>query len=529
MTEENISRLLGTVLAQDDPNFLSYYVKREDILERLVNNKTDFVIINAPRGSGKSGLLLAMAQELKRFPGQKNTVIRKEPSDIEWPSEVLTIDQYVAFWKNIILSWVVVEIGKEIKFALGDDATTAVELAAKKGGKERNLLDSLLKRLKWKALPIEKTDFDAELNEGQALRIIGDSARTFWVLLDEMDDDYDLTPYRSHRLVGLLRASKIIAQRFPSVRIRLTIRPHVMTVLKGQFEKVQTYWQNEIRLSWKREQLKEILARRIRNFDDPHSDHPVLELVSHGDSASEERSATIARYFDDFDMSFKVGGQSDYRALVTLSFGRPRWMIEFCYLALRQAEGARASLISFQKAIYEYGNNRTTFIVGEHKQLYQQIDYVINYLEGSRKVIFGSTSELRAFLVKKLVPEVFEGFAKKSRLDCDRKALEVARLLHMVEVIRAKQDLGGKDDHRFLYFNDKPELLSSWPQDGKIEWHLHPTFAKAMTIEDSNTFKKSPDSSEIGIFGEGKKKLEYENLTWMRELEKLNALKLPDD
>lgn len=528
MQEENISKLLGTVLAQNDPNFLSYFVKRDEIMERLLNTSADFLIINAPRGSGKSGLLLAMEDELKRL-GKKNVVIRKEPVDIEWPSTTLTIDQYVAFWKNIMLGWIVADIGKKIAFAVGDDAIAAVELATQKGDRQRSIPESLLSRLKWSSLPIEKVDFDPELNDGQALRIITDSNSTFWILVDEMDDDYNNSEYYSHRLVGLLRASRVVAQRFPNIRIRLTIRPHVMTLLKGMFEKVQTYWQNEIHLSWKREQLKEILARRIRAYDDPNSNHPVLELTSTGGNAASERSSIIARYFDDFDMSFKVGGCSDYRALATLSFGRPRWMIEFCHLALRHSESNRASLLAFQKAIYEYGNNRTTFIIGEHKQLYPEIDNIINYLAGRRRVFFGSTDEFRVFLARELVPQIFEGFAKRSKTDCDRKGLEVARLLYIVEIIRVKQDLGGKDDHRFLYFNDRPELLSSWPQAGKMEWHLHPTFAKALTIDDPHTFRKGPDSPEVGIFGEGKKKRDYDSLSWKRELEKLNALKLLDD
>lgn len=525
MDDGEIITLLGSVLAQDDPSFLQYYVERSSILDTLLDQKRPFVIVNSPRGSGKSGLLIALAFHLSKVSTKQHVVIRKFYTDVEFPTNTVAVDQFIAFWKNTLYGWIVEQIGKRIGIAFSDDDISAVELAEKSGSKEVNYLTSLMKRLKFNALPIEKLEYDGTLRPEQSFRIIHDSSATFWLLLDEMDDYYEGSDLHNARLVGLMQACKVIASSFPNVKIRFTIRPHIMTILKYKYEKVQTYWQNELSIAWKSEELKQILAKRILYFDDKNFERQ--ELLAFNESARSEdatRSAIIARYFDDFDMSFKIGATSEYRALATLSFGRPRWMLEFCYLALQNSETRRASVISFQKAMHDYGSNRITFLIGEYRHQFPQLDAYINVFATERRVIFGTSLQLREFIIKHIIDTHVFKFDHDSSQSKDQLAREVAACLYMVEFIRPRQNLGGRDHHRFIYYNEHPELLATWPDAQNLEWHMHPTFAKALTIDQNYTYRKGSGMREVGIVGESGKKKRLEEHTWRAQLAKLEGL-----
>lgn len=523
MKEEEILKLLGNVLAQEDENFLRYSVRREELVEQLASESREFLIINAPRGSGKSGLLLLLNERIKRFSKSTGIVIDKFYDDVEFPKEELSINHYISFWKNVILGWIVSEIGKRKKFAISDDSISAVEHAEKTGAKEKTLINSILNRVKFNGLPIEKTDFDSSLNDSVALRIINDSGYTFWMLFDEFDDFYEASDEQNNRLVGLLQACRVLSMRFrKNIKIRLTIRPHILTILKTRNEKVQTFWQNEININWTPSLLLSVIARRIIEYEDPGSfqQEDFKLTIDQPRSTDELNRVIISRYFDDFDMSFRPDKKSSYRAMVTLSFGRPRWLLEFCHHALRQSpESRRADVLDMRKAMHDYGHNRVNFIVGEYRYQCNEIESIINRISSLRKQNLGSTLELKKLIEDEILDTGIVNCSVNRKRD--RASSRIARILYMTEFIRARQNLGGRDDHRFLYFNDRPELLENWSDHKNVSWHLHPTFSIAMTIDDLGTFRKGTGINLVGVLGERKKKKQYAEQRWKDELEKL--------
>jgi hypothetical protein len=512
VTPEDIKRLLGSELAQDDPNFLKYSVPRTGLLRRLASFENRLIIINAARGSGKSGLLISHKHEIGRsYP--RDVIIHKFYSDIALPPDSTDVSQYVSFWKNTLLGWVVDEIGRRTTFAFTDSQIEAVESAEKHGVKERNPVTSLLSRLKFKHLPVEKLAYDPSVTDGLFSRLSTDSNRRFWILLDEMDDHY--TEARNNCLVGLMQAAKHLTHSHQGIGIRLTIRPHIMTLLRTTHDIIQKFRSDELSISWNETQLEDLLARRISVFEGMDEDRQlVLGLVDpYAAPKHQLPRELISRYFEDFDASFGAGKTSNFRALYTLSFYRPRWMIEYCTLALEQAEGNRATKTDFKLALEQFGTNRVQYLCAEHNYHIPQIEAIINQIIGARKAALGRSEQLMDLLLERVIQPgiiTISGDSGKTQAEIEAKqklvALDLAKQLFAIEFIRARQSAGGRDDHRFYRYQDRPSLLASWSSEPNITWQLHPTFSRGLNIEDSGVYRVEGEVREFGKRGRDRRK-----------------------
>ncbi len=512
MTSDDIKRLLGSELAQDDPNYLKYSVPRITLLRQLRDFDNRLIIINAARGSGKSGLLINHKDEIGRF-FQQDVIIHKFYSDIALPPDSNDVSQYVSFWKNTLLGWVVDEIGTRTKFAVTDSQIGAVESAEKHGLKERNLVSSLLRRLKFKHLPIEKLDYDPSITDGQFARLSSSFSPRFWILLDEMDDHY--TEARSNCLVGLMQAAKHLTYSHQNISIRLTIRPHIMTLLRTTHDIIQKFRSAELTISWNESQLEELLARRVSVFEGTDQNRQLsLGLVDPYTAPKHQiPRELIGKHFEDFDASFGANKTSHFRALYTMSFYRPRWLIEYCILALELAEGNFASRTDFKLALEQFASNRVQYLCAEHNYHIPQIEAIINQVIGARKANLGKSEQLRELIIERIIKSgivTIAGDAGKTQSEDQAKqalvALEIAKSLFSIEFIRARQTAGGRDDHRFYRYQDRPSLLASWSGEPNITWQLHPTFSRGLNIEDSGVYRVEGEVREFGKRGRDRRR-----------------------
>ena len=507
MQKRELKKLLGSDLAQNDKNFLKYAIERREILDELADPDNYLVILNAPRGSGKSGLILSIENFLKEY-SSRNVVITKYYEEVKFARGIESIHEHVNFWMNSILGWIVSDIGTETDIAWTDDEMASVEYAEAEGERELSFIGSILKRLKFKCIPIEKVDFDPLLTEATLSRIIKKAERKYWLLLDEMDDLYSNSPDRNKSLVALFQAANFISSRFDNVKIRISIRPHIFTYLKTNFDSVQKLRENVVSISWTEDQLRTVLARRVEYYENGfvETKNEQLELLI--DQASlptesnfknkkekqvEYESNMIGRYFDDFDMKFVKNLGSNYRALHTVSMERPRWMIEYCKIALEQRpESMRATTNCFKLAFAEYGRNRVEFVSGEFKEMYPELSAIINSIASARIVTIGSYKSLRNIIKSRVFANKIIPTPKDATNDeLNELALKVAKSLFVTEFIRAKQSLGGVGrDHRFYNYTLRPNLLDGWNKENNISWEIHPTFARALNIVDSGVYEK---------------------------------------
>jgi hypothetical protein len=184
-------------------------------------------------------------------------------------------------------------------------------------------------------------------------------------------------------------------------------------------------------------------------------------------------------------------------------------MIEYCSIALALSETNHASVTDFQRAILDYGNNRVQFVAGEHKFHIPELQQMINQIAGQRQYRLGSSAALKSLIVETIIKSGVRRVdgpsqsANELRLQEEQLALTIAQELYLVEFIRAKQDVGGKDDHRFYNYPDRPSLLSTWTMERNITWELHPTFAKALNIDDTHVYRAG---AEVRKFGDRRSK-----------------------
>ncbi|MDI1328279.1 MAG: hypothetical protein PSV23_15910 [Brevundimonas sp.] len=480
MEEAKIRKLLGKELAQDDDNFLKYALKRRDLLDRLIAPDNRLAIINAPRGCGKSGLLLSHEAELRTASPTRNVVIKRYAKDGIALGDSETTRDAIQKWRLKALEWMAAQVGARIGVPKTREERVAVELAER---------DGLLEREDAPDDPI------AAASEGVLVRIVQKADCEFWLLIDEMDIHYEDVPREDRRLAGLMHACKSLTE-IPNVRVRVTIRPHIMTNLLTRFDGVQTLRSHEETIAWSADELVGILGRRIANFEGEQTRAGDLQLTP--DENEETDEDRVSHFFEDFDAGFSAKSGRDYHGFHTIALGRPRWMLEFCGLALREAPDDYADKIALRKAMHDYGNNRVQYLAGEHAFHAPKLAEYINKMVGPRRTTFGSSDELRQFInshVLNVTPHydwpVAEGDTSPP--------LKIARLLYMVEVLRAKQQLGR--DYRWYGYSDRPSLLASWSAEHNISWELHPVFAKGLQINDLGTFKAG---GQLRTFGEAK-------------------------
>lgn len=499
MNPNDIRAFLGSELAQDDPNFLNYAVPRDDLLEELRDDRNRLSLISAARGSGKSGLLLCHEEDIKtRFP-ENSVIIRKYYADVQLPGANIETNAFVNYWRGVMLEWIFKEIAKKhgVDFA---DPVIGLEKCKNSENSELQAVFTILDRLGTTKFPGERLEWDPGLTPELIERALKNSESTFWLLLDEMDDHYSNTYSRNNGIVGLLQAARDCCSRYPGINIRITIRPHILTILKTNYDIMQKFREHELTLSWHPKSLRTMIANRIVWFDSTgDAEQQEFQLIADQFEQTEEQKqcGIIESRFSDFDLSFTAGHRSRYRAFHTVSMGRPRWMLEFCAIALRIAGSKKTVEVSdFQKAMYEYGNNRIQFLSGEHRFHCPDLEKLLSRLVSFRKVQLGSTFDLQTFIEKNLIESELvplnEGETTRS------KALEIALVLFMVEFIRAKQTLGGRNDHRFYSFIDRPSLLASWSHEKNITWEVHPVFARGMNIIDSKVYRVGSEYRTLG-------------------------------
>ncbi|CAD5247741.1 conserved hypothetical protein [Alteromonas sp. 154] len=498
MSRVTLRKVFGNEMAQEDPNFLEYALIRNEYLTPLSDIDSKVIILNAARGSGKSGLLISLSENLNK---QKDTVvINQDYRDMTFPRGELSVNEAINYWKNTILSKVVSHIGQNKGWAMLDDNITAVELAESLGVKNKNLLTTILDRLKFKGSPVEKCDFDGNIPIEKMSRIVATSENKYWLLLDEMDDIYD-NGDEINLLIGLLQAVAYLAVRLENVWIRVTIRPHILTSLRVSNGTIQKLNEHELSLSWSKEQLIEVIAKRLDFYQKKCSSENQflldLAMVDANKQKESEKTRLISNYFEDFDMSFSEESTSGYRAFATLCFYRPRWLIEFCKEVRKiTSEGKKSNLYHYKRAFVPFGNRRIQFISGEFNKTIPYIEAAMNALIAVGVSGFGKSKKLRSVIINQIIKTNIVEAPENAH---QRVALEIAKNMYRTEFLRGKSKISGAGGyHRFYYFVDRPDLLSSWQQEADILWEIHPTFQRAFNLIDSQTYKVSEDVKLVG-------------------------------
>jgi hypothetical protein len=159
--------LFGNDAAEDEDEeiFKAYAVDRREVSD-FQNNSAKIRVARAYKGEGKSALLRLT----------KNRIAISEPDsiiiDAAGPSfspglENLDSDTWVRAWKEQLFRRLASEIGAKIGAAWTDDAMLLVEDAERNAFRQRNLVSTIIDRLKFRQVQVVKGEIG---NPEQLLR-----------------------------------------------------------------------------------------------------------------------------------------------------------------------------------------------------------------------------------------------------------------------------------------------------------------------------------------------------------------------
>jgi len=493
-------RLFGNEAAEDeDPKRLNAYFVEKPEFGPFESDAVPLSIVRARKGVGKSALLARVGHIKRQDPSC--LVISLTGADLvgQRPFNAINAAELVNDWQQRLCFAINVRIGQEIGLAFSDDSISLVETSELLGFRERNLVGSLVDRLKGKVGKIETQKLPVS-NHVELLSRFQNKhqERTAWVLVDDIDATFRSEPADCLKASSFFSAVRLLARQVRGIRVRASVRSDVWSTIRRTDEALDKVEQYIFDLRWSRRETKQVLARRLRAYltvlDQEvrlkEAAHERDRLIAVGVITPSDHVDPIDRMSDGdiirvlFDDQFPWGQPHEY--LHALSGGRPRWSTQLCRLAAAVGNRAgehRSIKFGFIKLVLEpYGRLRIDDLTREHRHQCPQIDDVIQTF--ARQRVSYTTDELLAFIDATIL--------RLSRVEIDGhsigSAMQVAQFLFRCDFLMARDE---SDAGLPLYrFEDKPKLLASAtnPDEG-MTWEIAPAYRRALSLSNSSSRK----------------------------------------
>lgn len=475
-------QLFGNEAAEDEPYDVleSYAVKGREVT-RLLDPNRSVQVVRAYKGGGKSALLRLVEGSLSQ-QNPRPLVIRSTGQALSPSLQSDDSDDWVRAWKGNIFRQIASEIGARLNLAFGDDAMALVEEAERNGFKSRSLVSSIVDRLQSKAVPLEKTRPPMANAEALLKRWLANGSPV-WLILDDIDQNYQNTPKQKLKVASCFIAVRQIFSQVPEVRARLCVRPNVWASIKPDFEALSHVEQYMVDLSWDDDHaFEEILARRIEGF--LRRSDQWAEVVKTLSTSLAHRNSQLVELL--FESPVPWGGRARMRpihvVLHTLSRHRPRWLVELCKLAAVEADRQRRTQITLEdivKQLDEFGRRRIGDTVAEFRSQCPQIEnLIIAFADQPERF---STDQL----LQALRDRVLQGVHPKIEgVIGSPGAREVAHFLFQIGFLSARRD---EPDGSYVHLSyaARPNLLRATTNlDEGVSWEIHPVFRQTLRLKD---------------------------------------------
>jgi hypothetical protein len=450
----------------DHPNFRDFF----DQAQR-------FLVARSKKGMGKSALLSKLAYELSKQPSL--LVLKLVGSDFTALGEFSSDDPSVIIsqWQQAVCSRINLELGSRINVALSDTRMMMVEAAEISGYKGRNLIGSLLSRLKTKQLEVVSP---AKGDQTQALRrfIAEDKTVQFsavWLLVDDIDSTYQNTAKMKMKTSLFFSACRKLVQSVDGLFIRASVRTDVWPSLADNedLDKCEQYMTD---IHWTVEELGKILAKRISSYFQRTQEFSPYSNWSIDDQ--KEQLIELA-----FERRLKWGDTSvpALQVVNILAAKRPRWMAQLCRLAGQEAirrNRAKIDMGCILGIMPKFGQLRLSDLYKEHQHQFSDVKRLTEAFSGGPRRY--NTFELQHRILTQYIAKV--GADKVPTLDGgETSALRLAHFLFKIGFVHARTDHSGSLS--FLSFAERPTLLtSSVGLDNTMVWEVHPSYRGGLNI-----------------------------------------------
>lgn len=478
--------LFGNEVAQDeDEEIFDSYKFIKNNTDDFFDHRKKLVILKARKGSGKSALCRILVNDLRNRE-DKPIVVSRFDSDISPILETESITLWVKEWKKKFVQHISYELGSTIGIALDDDAISIVEEAEKSGYKRKNIITTILDRMKFKNIPFDVNNMPQSVSEGNLNRFLIDKPPV-WLFIDEIDQDFKNTPLDIIKISSLFIAAREFSNRLSDVKFRLTVKPNVWTIISSEIAAMSHVKQYLLDIVWTPEEIRKLLSKRVEGY--LHRNKK-LHKFNLGEFEKEEHKDNflIGLIFDGkFDLG--KGNREPHIILSTLSNYRPRWLIEICKYSSISAKKNRQNHIlmsDIKECLIDFGENRIRDLSAEYRPQCDKLELVLNSFYESNS-IFNRGHNLIDYIEKKIIKT--ELVLKITGVN-NPAAKDIAWLLYQIGFITArKQFQDGSYEH--YHFESRPYFFRGLKLDDDFKWEIHPVFRKYLSISPPKSDKNN--------------------------------------
>lgn len=259
--------LFGNDAGEDEqPDVLASYFVDQFAFAPFLDRNVKLQIARSRKGMGKSALLSKLNYDLE-FSGRDNTLVVRTTGTqlIDGPIPVFqNLLEAQSYWISHICSRINGALGSKIGFAFSDTQMSLVETAEISGLKGKNLVGSLISRMRLSKIPIEVLPATYNQNPDELLRRAAEnlSDAQVWLLVDDIDASYVDSEQQQLLVSSFFSTCRFVAREMKGVNVRATVRSDVWANLRSN-EDLDKCEQYVVDISWTKAELKMILAKKI--------------------------------------------------------------------------------------------------------------------------------------------------------------------------------------------------------------------------------------------------------------------------
>lgn len=486
--------LFGNDAGEDElPDVLNSYFVDQAAFKPFLDRRNTFQVARSRKGMGKSALISKLSYDL-RHDDDEPIVISATGANllsISRPQVGASYLELQNFWIKVICARVNYELGKKVGFAFTEADMALVESAEIAGFKERNLIGSLLQRVRSPKIPIEVKTTEYSNHEELLKRASERFEHTkVWILVDDIDSTYVDSPDQQAVTSTFFSACRALAREVRGLHIRASVRTDVWSALRKNedLDKCEQYITD---IAWSPVDLKAILSKKIYSYFMRNNGNEISDRFDYRNDADE----ILELAFTD-RMKWGASFVPPFRAVFILSAGRPRWMCQLCRFAGLEADKNNRPRIvkaDINSVMERYSRFRLNDIYKEHSHQYAGLEKLIETFSNSparyttSDLLYQISTKYVSVLGADSVPPL-DGYPYK-------QTLQLAYFLYKVGfIVGRREHVNDNRNADFTRYEQRPELLQDGrnPDDGLL-WEIHPSFRDALNIGKE---KKSAEGAE---------------------------------
>jgi hypothetical protein len=472
-------KLFGNEAGEDeDLSLLNSYFVEKSRFQDFYSKDNRLYVVRSRKGVGKSALL---RKTFSNISEDANVMpIYLKGSDLMALQDIPAENPYqlVYGWQQRICTRINFEIARNLSIALDDDAITLVESAELAGFRGRNLISSLVDRLKLKFGKAEINISKIVAPDSQALlsRYASTNEIAVWLLVDDIDATFINRPDQRLLISTFFSACRNIVNEVRGLYIRASVRTDVWPLL-GEDEALDKCEQYMLDLKWTTRESGEILKKKILAYF--RIQYPRTQLYQQLDISNDHNKILSLVFMLPF--RWGKGYVSPERPIQVLSAGRPRWAAQLCKLAAKHAVSAgrdRIGITNVSQVMDLYGKSRLSDIYKEHShQCVSLVNLIEAFAGGARRY---TTQQLLQRITDKVIRRF--GLPNIDGMEKGGDSIYIAHFLYRIGFICARDDKE-QDVLSFVGYDDRPHLLTSTVNlDDNLVWEIHPSYRTVLRV-----------------------------------------------